>query len=89
MELQPKDITLNNGLKMPLVGLGTYLINDKDAIANAIVSAGYRHIDTAWVYDTEEIVGQAVKELIEKGEIKREDLFITSKMAHGDYADPE
>jgi diketogulonate reductase-like aldo/keto reductase len=46
---------------MPAIGLGTYkLTNDKNAIVQAIVSAGYRHIDTASKYDNEELVGEAI-----------------------------
>jgi len=42
---------------MPKVGLGTYRIKDKDTIVKAIVDVGYRHIDTALVYENEEVVG--------------------------------
>ena len=51
---------LSNGLWMPKVGLGTYRIKDKDTIVKAIVDVGYRHIDTAWVYENEDIVGEAI-----------------------------
>ena len=57
---------LNNGLWMPKVGLGTYRIKEKESIVNAIVDVGYRHIDTAWVYENEEIVGDAIHDAIEK-----------------------
>lgn len=46
----------------------------------AALDAGYRHIDTAWVYDTEDEIGQAIADKIEEGAIKREDLFITTKV---------
>jgi aldehyde reductase len=82
---------LNNGLWMPKVGLGTYRIKDKDTIVKAIVDVGYRHIDTAWVYENEDIVGDAIEGALEKsaGKIKREDLFVVTKIWHNHYEDPE
>jgi diketogulonate reductase-like aldo/keto reductase len=41
---------------------------------------GYRHIDEAWIYDNEEEVGQAFREVFAEGRIKREDVFVTSKL---------
>lgn len=69
---------------MPKVGLGTYRILEKDAIVKAILEAGYRHIDTAHVYENEEIVGEAIQEALEKsqGKIKRSDLFVVTKIWH-------
>lgn len=75
-----KYFTLNNGMTIPAVGLGTCLLKDKDAIVNAIVNCGYRHIDTAEHYFNEDIVGDAIKESLNKHGIKRDDLFITTKM---------
>jgi diketogulonate reductase-like aldo/keto reductase len=76
---------------MPKVGLGTYRIKDKESIVKAIVDVGYRHIDTAFVYENEEIVGEAIKDAIQKseGKIKREDLFVVTKIWHKMYEDPE
>lgn len=51
----------------------------KQAVIDA-VNAGYRHIDGAFAYQNEGEVGEAVRELISKGVVKREDLFITSKV---------
>ena len=85
---------LNNGLKMPMVGYGTFLAKPEeekilhDCIVYAIVEWGYRHIDTAKVYKNEHIIGEALKECFEKG-IKREDLFITTKLWRDDYYDVE
>lgn len=72
-------ITLNNGAKIPQLGLGTWFIpNDKvaDAVKSA-VKIGYRHIDTAQVYGNERGVGQGVREC----GIARDELFVVSKVA--------
>ena len=68
-----ENIKLNNGMMMPKVGLGTYRIKDKESIVRAILEVGYRHLDTAFVYENEEIVGEAIQEALEKseGKIKR------------------
>lgn len=71
--------TLNNGVKIPKLGLGTWFIEDKDA-AKAVcdaVSLGYRHIDTAQAYGNEHGVGEGIKTC----GVKREELFITTKLA--------
>ena len=70
---------LSNGLKIPKVGLGTWLIdNDKvEEVVECALEVGYRHIDTAQAYGNEEGVGKAIR----KSNIARQDLFITSKVA--------
>ncbi len=71
--------TLNNGVKMPWLGLGVYKAEDGNEVAEAIkeaVRVGYRSIDTASVYKNEEGVGQAIHEI----DVPREDLFITTKV---------
>lgn len=55
--------TLNNGLSMPKVGLGTYGMKDIDEIYSAIVDCGYRHIDTASMYENETEIGQALQKV--------------------------
>ena len=69
-------ITLNNGLKMPKIGLGIYNLNDEDIIVKAIDEIGYRLIDTARMYGNEKILGRAIK----RSSVPREELFITSKV---------
>lgn len=77
-------IPLNNGVKIPQFGLGTYLMTDSKSIYNSVMCAlqnGYRHIDTAEYYKNEEIIGDAIKDfLAENPEVTRQDLFITSKI---------
>lgn len=76
-------VILNNGVKMPLLGFGTYNAEDSDKLINAIKSAlriGYRHIDTASFYGNEEIVGLAIKE----SRVPREEIFLVSKIWNSD-----
>jgi diketogulonate reductase-like aldo/keto reductase len=82
-------IKLNNGMDLPLIGLGTYkLENVEETITNAI-KLGYRLIDTAKLYFNEEEIGKAIKNCIDNGIVKREELFIISKLWNDDHEDPE
>lgn len=54
--------------------------NKAQAAVEVAISAGYRHIDTASLYSTEKQIGLAIKTKIEDGTIKREDLFVTTKV---------
>ena len=75
--------TLNNGLKMPIVGFGVFRVPDKKECEESVyqaIKAGYRLIDTAASYTNEDAVGAGVKRAIAEGICTREDLFITSKM---------
>lgn len=77
------NVTLNNGLKMPLVGYGVFRVPEGDDLAEAVKTAiakGYRSIDTAQVYRNEESVGRGIRAAIEEGLITRDELFITSKV---------
>tara|TARA_R110002050_G_scaffold148057_1_gene274260 strand:- start:10944 stop:11795 length:852 start_codon:yes stop_codon:yes gene_type:complete len=72
-------ITLNNGVKMPILGFGVFQIANQEACERSVIGAievGYRLIDTAASYKNEEAVGRAVKEC----GVAREDLFITTKL---------
>lgn len=73
-----KYVTLNNGVKMPMVGLGTHMIplNQMSKVIATAYEVGYRKIDTAWLYGNEETIGNALKE----NNIPREEMFITSKL---------
>ena len=76
-------LTLNNGIKMPVLGFGVYQIppeKTKQAVLDAI-EAGYRLIDTAQMYQNETEVGEAIGEC----GVSREELFITTKVWVGNY----
>lgn len=80
-----KTVKLSNGVEVPQLALGTWLIDD-NVVADAVVSAikmGYRHIDTAQAYGNERGVGEGIR----KSGIAREEIFVTSKVAaeHKDY----
>ena len=80
--MEEKYVTLNNGIKMPIIGLGTWTLSNEvaeEAVYTAIKN-GYRLIDTAQYYGNEVGVGNAVRKAINERLIKREDIFITSKI---------
>ncbi len=72
-------VTLNNGVKMPLVGFGVFQIEDADECERCVLDAldaGYRLIDTAQAYYNEEAVGRA----LQKTTVPREEIFLTTKV---------
>ncbi|WP_430510777.1 aldo/keto reductase [Gottfriedia solisilvae] len=80
-------VKLNNGIEMPVVGLGVFQVEDGQIVIDSVKAAiknGYSSIDTAAIYGNEEGVGQGIKEAIEENGISREDLFITSKVWNAD-----
>ncbi|MGH1833251.1 aldo/keto reductase [Enterococcus gilvus] len=73
------NVTLNNGVKMPILGFGVYQISDLEECEEIVYQAitqGYRLIDTAAAYGNEEAVGKAIK----RSGIPREELFLTTKL---------
>ena len=98
-----KNHKLNNGLTIPILGLGTTTImgigpggilgntgkKDMEEIVYNSIKNGTRLIDTASKYDSEEEIGKGVKRAINEGIIKREDLFIITKMWPNEKEDPE
>lgn len=76
-------VTLNNRVQMPWLGLGVFKAKEGDEVVKAVKSAirnGYRSIDTASAYRNEEGVGQAVWSALQENNLRREDVFITSKV---------
>ena len=72
-------VTLNNGVKMPILGFGVFQMRDPEECENAVLEAlktGYRLIDTAASYFNEKEVGNAIK----KSGVQREELLITTKL---------
>jgi aryl-alcohol dehydrogenase-like predicted oxidoreductase len=86
----PPVITIANGVHLPAVGFGTYLISDDEAsgAVAAALEAGYRHVDTAEVYENEAGVGRAINAALSAG-LRRDDLFVTTKLFPGNPASVE
>ena len=77
-----KNVKFNNGVEIPMLGYGAFLVEDGKECVDAIkcaIETGYRHIDTAAAYRNEESVGKAIKE----SGINRKDIFITTKLSNG------
>lgn len=75
-------VTLNNGVKMPMIGFGVFEI-PKEETARCVYEAlevGYRFIDTAQAYYNEEETGDGIRQAIQKLGINREDIFLTTKV---------
>lgn len=74
---------LNNGIDIPCIGYGTFQTPDGKSVEDGVKEAlkiGYRHIDTAYFYQNEKGVGKAIRE----SGVKREDIFVTSKLWNSD-----
>ena len=71
--------TLNNGVKIPKIGFGTWMIRDEDVVeaVKEAIDSGYKHIDTAQAYGNENGVGVAIRD----SGVDRTELFITTKLA--------
>ncbi|MEI0478209.1 aldo/keto reductase [Brachyspira pulli] len=73
------NVKFNNGIEMPILGLGVYKMTNKEELENAVkwaIDAGYRKFDTAQFYNNEKELGEAIR----KTGIKREEVFITTKI---------
>lgn len=74
---------LVGGYKLPAVGLGTFTVTDEKDLTNALnvaLETGYRHIDTAYFYQNEHLIGKVLKTWFDSGKLKREDVWITTKL---------
>ena len=80
-------ITLNHGVKMPMAGIGTFLLSPDEAEASVLsaLSCGYRLIDTANAYVNEKAVGRAMR----KSGLKREEIFLETKLWPAFYEQPD
>jgi diketogulonate reductase-like aldo/keto reductase len=77
-----ENLKLRSGTEIPVIGFGTWQLSPKQAYQSVkdALEIGYRHIDTAKIYGNEQDVGRAVKD----SGIKREDIFITTKLWNSD-----
>ncbi|CAO2595136.1 Aldo-keto reductase family 1 member C15 [Lemmus lemmus] len=80
-----RSVKLNDGNLMPVLGFGTYAPDDipkskANEATKIAIDVGFRHIDAAYFYQNEEEVGQALRDKMADGTVKREDLFYTTKL---------
>lgn len=88
-DLEKGTVRLNNGIEMPILGIGTFRLSDEQA-ENSVYWAlrdGYRLIDTARIYGNEVGVGRGIQRAIDEGFVTREEIFVTTKMWTDDYDD--
>ena len=88
-DLETGTVMLNSGYEMPVLGIGMFRLSQSEA-ENSVYWAlrdGYRLIDTAKIYGNEEGVGKGIKRAIDEGLVKREEIFVTTKMWTDDYND--
>lgn len=80
-------VTLNNGLTMPQVGLGTWSLQGAACVrtVRTALSLGIRLFDSATFYDNEAAVGQALRSALAAGEVTRSDLFVVTKLYPNEY----
>ena len=85
---QDATLTLNSGQAMPVVGLGTWQApaGQVGAAVKAALEGGYRHIDCAAIYGNEAEIGAVFEEAFASGLVKREDLFVTSKLWNSEHS---
>ena len=88
-DFESRTVTLNNGIKMPILGIGMFTLSNEQA-ENSVYWAlrdGYRLIDTARIYGNEEGVGRGIRKAIAEGFVTREEIFVTTKMWTSDFGD--
>lgn len=85
-------VPLNNGTHIPILGFGTaddksYTLEQKKMAVSDALEIGYRHFDTASIYNSEQALGEALNDAFKAGKIKRDDVFVTSKLWCADVDD--
>lgn len=85
--LETATVTLNSGYEMPIMGLGTYSLSDEECYnsVTALLEAGGRLIDTAYMYHNEAAVGRAIRD----SDVPREEIFVITKLYPSQFDDPE
>lgn len=86
-DLENGTVLLNNGIEMPILGIGTFSLSNSQASDSVYwaLRDGYRLIDTAMIYGDEEGVGEGIRRAIDEGFVTREEIFVTTKMWTSDY----
>ena len=86
-DLETGTVILNNGISMPILGIGTFSLSDSEAEESVYwaLRDGYRLMDTARIYGDEAGVGRGIRRAIDEGLVTREDIFVTTKMWTSDY----
>lgn len=86
-DFETQRVQLNSGYDMPIVGLGTYALEDEECIGSvtALLESGGRLIDTASYYGTEESVGEAIRQ----SGVPREEIFVTTKLYPSEFSNAE
>lgn len=86
-DFETKTVTLNSGYQMPIYGIGTYSLTDRECVDSvaAALENGVRLIDTAYMYHNEESVGEAVR----NSGIPREEIFVITKLYPNQFSDPD
>lgn len=82
-------VKLNTGASIPQLGFGTWRAKSADSTVYDAIKLGYRHIDCATAYGNQDKVGEAFTRAMKEGIVKREDLFITSKLWNKEHDDVE
>lgn len=85
--METATVTLNSGYEMPIMGLGTYSLSDEECYnsVTALLDAGGRLIDTAYMYHNETAVGRAIRD----SDVPREEIFVITKLYPSQFDDPE
>ena len=90
-DFENRTVLLNSGYTMPIMGLGTYAL-DHDTCVNsvkALIANGGRLIDTAYMYGNEEAVGEGVRLAMAEYGVRREEIFVITKIYPSQFSDPE